>query len=168
MSFFSWNASKCVVSTNNQEWKIRSVIMNFNSDCISEWIYTLYFSECQGTAWSKQACIESADSLWNTRMSHDNNIQSNASYIEVLTTQFNYSANLAKWLSVHLQTECLWVQNPLLSILTVLNRIAVNESSFYPYSIIVNKCSGSCNDIDNLLNHVFLMSLETSISKYII
>ena len=101
-------------------------------------------------------------------MSHDNNIQSNASYIEVFTTQFNYSANLAKWLSVRLQTECLWVQNPLLSILTVLNSIAVNESSFYPYSIIVNKCSGSCNDIDNLLNHVFLMSLETSISKYII
>ena len=24
-----------------------------------------------------------------------------------------------------------------------------NESLFYPYSILVNKCSGSCNDINN-------------------
>ena len=24
-----------------------------------------------------------------------------------------------------------------------------NEALFYPYSVLINKCSGSCNDIDN-------------------
>ena len=24
-----------------------------------------------------------------------------------------------------------------------------NEPLFYPYSVLINKCSGSCNDIDN-------------------
>ena len=31
-----------------------------------------------------------------------------------------------------------------------------NESVFYPYSIKINKCSGSCNNInDPLLNYAF-------------
>ena len=24
-----------------------------------------------------------------------------------------------------------------------------NEPLFYPYSVLINKCSGSCNDMDN-------------------
>ena len=37
-----------------------------------------------------------------TRTWHDKNIQSNAPYRKVLTTQLNYLASLAKWLSVRL------------------------------------------------------------------
>ena len=50
------------------------------------------------------------------RTSHDNNIQSNASYREVLTTQLNHLASLAKWLSVRLRTKWLWVEIMLLSL----------------------------------------------------
>ena len=36
-----------------------------------------------------------------------------------------------------------------------------NEPSFYPHSILVNKCSGSCNNInDPMLNYAFLMLLK--------
>ena len=31
----------------------------------------------------------------------------------------------------------------------VIMNINSNESLFYPYNILVNKCSGSCNDINN-------------------
>ena len=39
-------------------------------------------------------------------------VQSNALYREVLTTQLNYLASLAKWLSVRLQAKWLWVRVP--------------------------------------------------------
>ena len=45
-----------------------------------------------------------------TRTWHDKNIQSNAPYREVLTTQLNHLASLAKWLSVRLWTKWLWVR----------------------------------------------------------
>ena len=32
---------------------------------------------------------------------------------------------------------------------TAIMNINSNEPLFYPYSIAVNRCSGSCNDIDN-------------------
>ena len=41
---------------------------------------------------------------------HDNNIQSNAPYRWVITTQLNYLAGLAKLFSVCLQTKWLWVR----------------------------------------------------------
>ena len=31
------------------------------------------------------------------------------------------------------------------AIMNIIN----NEPLFYPYSVLVNKCSGSCNDINN-------------------
>ena len=40
----------------------------------------------------------------------DCNIQSSAPYRQVLTTQLNHLPSLAKWLSVCLRTEWLWVQ----------------------------------------------------------
>ena len=51
-----------------------------------------------------------------TRTWHDNNIQSNASYRWVLTTQLNHLASLTKWLSVFLLTKWLWVWIQLLSL----------------------------------------------------
>ena len=50
-----------------------------------------------------------------TRTWHDKNIQSNAPYRYVLTTQLNHLASLAKWLSVRLRTKWLWVWGPLQS-----------------------------------------------------
>ena len=35
-----------------------------------------------------------------------------------------------------------------------------NEPVFYPYSIKVNKCSGTCGSINNMLNCVFQISLK--------
>ena len=51
---------------------------------------------------------------------HDKNIQSNAPYGLVLTTQLNHLASLAKWLSVHLWTKWLWVRVQLQSPLFLL------------------------------------------------
>ena len=51
-----------------------------------------------------------------TRLWHDNNIQSNAPYKQVLTTQINHLASLAKRLSVGLQIKWLWVWISLLSL----------------------------------------------------
>ena len=37
-----------------------------------------------------------------------------------------------------------------------------NEPFFYPYSVLVNKLSGSCNDINtHVLNYAFMMLLKT-------
>ena len=37
----------------------------------------------------------------------------------------------------------------------------VREALFYPYNVLINKCSGSCNTIDNLWrNCAFLISLR--------
>ena len=37
-----------------------------------------------------------------------------------------------------------------------------NEPLFYPYSVLVNKLSGSCNDINtHVLNYAFMMLLKT-------
>ena len=35
-----------------------------------------------------------------------------------------------------------------------------NETLFYPYSIKINKCSDSCNDMTHMQNYVFLMLLK--------
>ena len=43
---------------------------------------------------------------------HDDNIQSNAPYRLVLTTQLNHLASLAKWLSVRLRTKWSWLLIP--------------------------------------------------------
>ena len=32
-----------------------------------------------------------------------------------------------------------------------------NETSFYPYSVRISKCSGSCNNMFQYENYVFLM-----------
>ena len=51
----------------------------------------------------------------------------------------------------------------------VLN-INSNKPLFYPYSIFVNKCSGTCNNYVciHMQNYVFLMLLITWMSEYLI
>ena len=45
----------------------------------------------------------------------------------------------------------------------IIMNINRNEPLFYFYSILLNKCSGSCNDINNpySINYAFLMLLKT-------
>ena len=38
----------------------------------------------------------------------------------------------------------------------------IGEALFYPYNVLVNKCSGSCNTLDDpMARYVFLISLKT-------
>ena len=65
-----------------------------------------------GASSKKSFDIQANYRVWiysETHMWHDN-IQSNALYRWVLTTQLNHLASLAKWLSVHLQTKWFWVR----------------------------------------------------------
>ena len=62
----------------------------------------------QGVHWYSSNCrvwIHCKTHTWD-----DNNIQSNAPYKWVLTTQLDHLASLAKWLIVRLRTKWLWVR----------------------------------------------------------
>ena len=64
-----------------------------------------------------------------------------------------FSCNTLKCVSMNKQ-EC--------KIIPKIIYINSNESLFYPYSILVNKCSGSCNNINNPHGkYAFLMLLKT-------
>ena len=70
------------------------------------------------------------------------------------------SVNSSKYISMN---------NQAYKIRPVLININSNEPLFYPYNIKVNKCSGSCNNINDLMqNCVFLMLLKTWMSKYLV
>ena len=59
---------------------------------------------------------------------------------------FSFSCNALNALSL----KCVSVNNQQCRIRPEIININSNEPSFYPYSIQVNKCSGSCNDINDL------------------
>ena len=64
-----------------------------------------------------------------------------------------FSCNTLKCVSMNKQ-EC--------KIIPKIIYINSNESLFYPYSILVNKCSGSCNNINNPHGkYAFLRLLKT-------
>ena len=46
--------------------------------------------------------------------------------------------------------KCVSMSNQECKIRPAIINIGSNEPSFYPYSILLNKCSGSCNDINDL------------------
>ena len=48
MSFFSFNALKCI-SMNNQEYKVRPEIVNINSNKPSFYPYSVKISKCSGS-----------------------------------------------------------------------------------------------------------------------
>ena len=62
---------------------------------VSQWMQTLYLPESETHTW------------------YYKNIQSNAPYRWVLTTQLNHLGSLAKWVSVPLRTKWSWVKVPL-------------------------------------------------------
>ena len=39
--------------------------------------------------------------------------------------------------------------------------ININEPLFYPYSVLVNKCSGRCNDINNPYDELCVPDTDT-------
>ena len=99
------------------------------SDCGFEFIWSdlnFRFGGCfeQGLPWHSnnyRVWIHSVMPTW-----HDQNIQSNAMYREVLTTQLNYLASSAKWLSAGLRTKWFWV------------RVQLESSTLCSYIILSN------------------------------
>ena len=45
--------------------------------------------------------------------------------------------------------KCVSMNNQVCKIRPAIININYSEPLFYPYTILVNKCSGSCNDINN-------------------
>ena len=65
--------------------------------------------------------------------------------------------------------ECMSMTNQKCRARPKIINVNINDPVFYPYSIKVNKYSGSCNNINNLmLNCVFLILLKKLMSKYVI
>ena len=58
--------------------------------------------------------------------------------------------------------ECFSMNNQECKIRSEIINVNTNEPKFYPYSITIDKCKGSCNTIkDHMLNFVFLILLKT-------
>ena len=91
------------------------------------WVFVYDLSGCvfascfSHSNFRSQACFDQGvlRNTWDTiRVSihseidtwHDKNVQSNAPYRWVLIIQINNLASFTKWLSVHLQTNWLWIQ----------------------------------------------------------
>ena len=64
---------------------------------------------------------------------HDKNIQSNAPYRRVLITQLNHMASLAKWLSVRLWMNWLWVRVQLLKPYSYSRKLILVEVNFFHF-----------------------------------
>ena len=62
---------------------------------------------------------------------HDKNIQSNAPYRHILTTQPNHLTSLAKWLSVCLRTMWFWVQVQLQCLKFFINQVGCLISALW-------------------------------------
>ena len=52
--------------------------------------------------------------------------------------------------SLNAVTKCISMDNQECKIRQEIINISSNESLFYPYSIKVNKCSNSCNNINDI------------------
>ena len=66
------------------------------------------------------------------------------------------------WLSISNLLKCVSMNNQECKVRPVVMNINSDESLFYLYSILVNKCSGTLIILMiHVLNHVFLMLLKT-------
>ena len=52
--------------------------------------------------------------------------------------------------------KCVSMSNQECKVRAVIMNINRNEPLFYPYSILVNKCSGSCNNINDPYAKLFV------------
>ena len=61
--------------------------------------------------------------------------------------------------------ECVSINNQKCKIRSEISNVNTNESIFYPYSIKINKCKGSCNTInDPYANLCVPDTIETKMS----
>ena len=56
--------------------------------------------------------------------------------------------------------ECVSMNNQKCKIRSEIINVNTNEPMFYPYSIKINKCKGSCNTMTHVLKYVFLIPLK--------
>ena len=66
---------------------------------------------------------------------HEKNIQSNARYRKVLTTQLNHLASSAKWLCVRLQTKWLLVRAPLQSLKLQISHLDIQATTEFGFTL---------------------------------
>ena len=52
------------------------------------------------------------------------------------------------------QTKCVPLNNRLCQASQILFSINSNEKLYYPFTVSINKCGGSCNTIDDLYTRV--------------
>ena len=44
----------------------------------------------------------------------------------------------------------------------------IGEALFYPYNVLINKCSGSCNTLDNPMSKICIPNVIKGINKLVI
>ena len=65
--------------------------------------------------------------------------------------------------------ECISMNNQECKIRSEIINLNTDEPMFYPYSIKMNKYKGSLiRSMNHMLNYVFLTTLKTQMSKYLI
>ena len=57
--------------------------------------------------------------------------------------------------------KCVSMNNQECKVRPEIININSNETLFYPHSITISKCRGSCNNNDPYANYMFLMLLKT-------
>ena len=66
-------------------------------------------------------------------------------------------------------SECISMNNKESKIRTEIIKLNTNEPVFYPYSIKINKCKGSCNTVNDPYAKIYVLDkIKTQMSKYLI
>ena len=79
------------------------------------------------------------------------------------TTMTFFNFNLSNVNSL----ECVSMNNQECKIRTEIINLNTNEPMFYPYSIKINMCKGSCNTINiHMRKYVFLTKLKTHVKVF--
>ena len=72
-----------------------------------------------------------------------------------------------QWLFLVIPWKFVSMNNQELTVRPKIANVNSNEPSFYPHSIEINKCSGSCNNITHPCATLFVPDVVKNISKYI-
>ena len=83
-----------------------------------------------------------------------------------------YSNNIFSSIVLNVNSsECVSMNNQECKIRPEIINLNTNEPLFYPYCIKINKCKGSCKTRQakvHMLKYMFLTTLRTQMSKYLI
>ena len=106
----AWNRCYILSDSNNQ--LVCKQRLNYKAK-VAKWLSYIVRTYLYGTSGSVTNVKGNLHSVavWISKrpMGHDKNIQSNATYRQVLTTQPNHLTSFAKWLNVCLLTKWSWV-----------------------------------------------------------